>query len=1034
MSLSDLSLRRPVTILVVTLAAMLLGAVSIWKLRLDFLPQMEFPFIGVWAPYPNAVPEEVEREVVRPIEEVMATLGGVKHIFANCDQNGAFVGVQFDFGQPVDLLRVEVKERIDQVRPLLPNDLEETFLFTFNSNDIPIMEGRISSRGRDLSNSYDLLERRILNPLRRIEGVGRVEADGITPKQLTIYLRMDKIMEHKVEVDRVFALLNGNNVDLSIGHVRAGRQEVSVRALGQFKDFTEVEAMQISPGVRLRDIAEVVYREPAPTYRRRLNGEPAVAFWIQKASGANIVEVSRRVNAVLAEMNNDPALEGIDVVLFFDQAEQIKNSLNGLLSSGWMGSVLALGVLLLFLRQVRQTLIVSIAIPISVIGTCAFLYLTGRSLNVLTMMGLMLAVGMLVDNAIVVLEAIFQRQQRGDSAFEAARSGTREVALAVSASTLTSVIVFAPVILSKGEEIAVYLGEVGVTITVTLILSLIVCLTLVPIFASRLKQMRQVPEFGFLTRMKDRYVRILRWTAVTHPRHTAYLLVPAALLLTVGLIAVTKFSPEADSERGMKVEFLRINYEFTDNVSMERAEEYVLPVEAVLSARKDSLGIESLYSVYEANAAATRIYFQPGRKTGERDLREMRKWLRKHLPEQAGLDYRLGEDQEAGKGAKTISVTLFGEDSKLLRTYAEEAKRRLAQIPDLQDVRTDADDGREEVQVILDRARAGRFDVNPGGLASLLGLTFRGVSLREFQARDREVEMGILLEPSDRRNLESLAMLPVTMVDGRGIQLDQVAHFEMRRTPGSINREEQRTAASVRASYEGEEMKDVTRAVEGTMKNLALPTGYSWSFGREMRDSQEQQSRLGWDILLALACVYFVMAALFESFLHPLVIMNTVPLAGVGVVWTLILTRTPMNIMAMIGIVILIGVIVNNGIVLIDHINQLRRAGRSRSDAVLEGCRERFRPVLMTAGTTVLGLVPLALGDSNIGDARYAPMAMTLMGGLTVGTVLTLILLPTFYVLAEDDLARVRATLRWGLGRGPLPWARPAPPAAQVVD
>ncbi|MCC7142128.1 MAG: efflux RND transporter permease subunit [Candidatus Eisenbacteria bacterium] len=1034
MSLSDLSLRRPVTILVVTLAAMLLGAVSIWKLRLDFLPQMEFPFIGVWAPYPNAVPEEVEREVVRPIEEVMATLGGVKHIFANCDQNGAFVGVQFDFGQPVDLLRVEVKERIDQVRPLLPNDLEETFLFTFNSNDIPIMEGRISSRGRDLSNSYDLLERRILNPLRRIEGVGRVEADGITPKQLTIYLRMDKIMEHKVEVDRVFALLNGNNVDLSIGHVRAGRQEVSVRALGQFKDFTEVEAMQISPGVRLRDIAEVVYREPAPTYRRRLNGEPAVAFWIQKASGANIVEVSRRVNAVLAEMNNDPALEGIDVVLFFDQAEQIKNSLNGLLSSGWMGSVLALGVLLLFLRQVRQTLIVSIAIPISVIGACAFLYLTGRSLNVLTMMGLMLAVGMLVDNAIVVLEAIFQRQQRGDSAFEAARSGTREVALAVSASTLTSVIVFAPVILSKGEEIAVYLGEVGVTITVTLILSLIVCLTLVPIFASRLKQMRQVPEFGFLTRMKDRYVRILRWTAVTHPRHTAYLLVPAALLLTVGLIAVTKFSPEADSERGMKVEFLRINYEFTDNVSMERAEEYVLPVEAVLSARKDSLGIESLYSVYEANAAATRIYFQPGRKTGERDLREMRKWLRKHLPEQAGLDYRLGEDQEAGKGAKTISVTLFGEDSKLLRTYAEEAKRRLAQIPDLQDVRTDADDGREEVQVILDRARAGRFDVNPGGLASLLGLTFRGVSLREFQARDREVEMGILLEPSDRRNLESLAMLPVTMVDGRGIQLDQVAHFEMRRTPGSINREEQRTAASVRASYEGEEMKDVTRAVEGTMKNLALPTGYSWSFGREMRDSQEQQSRLGWDILLALACVYFVMAALFESFLHPLVIMNTVPLAGVGVVWTLILTRTPMNIMAMIGIVILIGVIVNNGIVLIDHINQLRRAGRSRSDAVLEGCRERFRPVLMTAGTTVLGLVPLALGDSNIGDARYAPMAMTLMGGLTVGTVLTLILLPTFYVLAEDDLARVRATLRWGLGRGPLPWARPAPPAAQVVD
>ncbi|MFN8549352.1 MAG: efflux RND transporter permease subunit [Candidatus Eisenbacteria bacterium] len=1025
MSLAQQSIRKPVTVLVLTLACLVLGAVSIWKLRLDFLPQMDFPFIGVYAPYMNAVPEEVERQIVRPIEEVMATLGDVKHVFSRVDQNGAFIGVQFQFGRPVDVLRMEVKDRLDQVRPLLPSDLEDTFLFTFNSNDIPILEGRISARGRDLSNSYDLLERRVLNPLRRIDGVGRVQADGINPKELTIYLRMEKILEHKVDLERVFTLLNANNVDLSVGRVRDGRQRVAVRALGQFESFHDVEELVIGPGLRLKDIAEVVYAEPAPSYRRRLNAEPAVAFWIQKASGANVVEVSERVHEVLKEISRDPALDGIDVELFFDQADEIKHSLSGLLSSGWMGSFLAIAVLLLFLRHLRTTLIVSIAIPFSVIATCAFLYLTGRTLNVLTMMGLMLAVGMLVDNAIVVLEAIFQRQQRGESAASAAGNGTREVAMAVTASTLTSVIVFAPVILSKSDDITVYLAEVGVTITVTLLFSLLVCLTLVPLMAARSKSIQQVPEFGFLTRAKDQYGRILEWTTIRHPRRTGYLLVPAAVAITVGLIAITKFSPEPESERGMKLEYLRINFDFKDNVNLYRAEQYVKPVEGFLMAKKDSLGVRSVYAVYEDNAATVRLYFDEKKKTGEKELRELRKWLRARLPVQAGVAYRFGEDTDAGKGAKKLEVNLFGEDSDVLRQYAAETKRRLALLSGLEDVRSDAEEGKEEVQILLDRALAGRYGVDPRGVASMLGLTFRGVSLREFEAKEREVKMGLLLEPADRRNLESLRSLPVGMVDGKAIELSQVARFEMNHTPGTLHREEQRTTVTVRGSYEGEKWKELLARVEGTMKNLELPPGYAWSFGREISDSAEQQNQMLMNILLALACVYFVMAALFESFLHPLVIMLCVPFAGIGVIWTLIVTRTPMNMMAMIGLVILIGVIVNNGIVLIDHVNQLRRAGRPRGEAILHGCRERFRPVLMTAGTTVLGLMPLAFGDSNIGEARYSPMAMALMGGLTIGTVLTLLVLPTFYVLAEDGLARLERAVGWGLGRTTLPWSAP---------
>ena len=402
MSLSDFSLRRPVTVLVTLAAVVVLGAVSLTRLKLDFLPKVDWPFVGVQIPYPNAVPAQVEREIARPVEEVMATLGDVKELRSFSGRDGAFVGVQFDFGRDVDVLRLEVKERMEQVRPLLPDDVEDYFIFTFNTTDIPVMEGRISAPGRDLAGSYELLERRIIAPLQRIEGVGRVQVDGISPKDVTIYLLLDKIVAHSVDIGALFRTLNASNVDLSLGRVMDGRQRVTVRSLGQFRNLDEIRALPVGEaGVRLDDIAEIVYAEPAPNYYRHLNGEPAIAFEIQKASGANIVEVTRRVRQVLRQIQDDPTLEGIDVVVWFDQGENILASLKGLLMSGLIGSLMAVGILLVFLRRLRTTLVAAVAIPVSVIATCAFLYLSHRSLNILTMMGLMLAVGMLVDGAIV---------------------------------------------------------------------------------------------------------------------------------------------------------------------------------------------------------------------------------------------------------------------------------------------------------------------------------------------------------------------------------------------------------------------------------------------------------------------------------------------------------------------------------------------------------------------------------------------------------------------------------------------------------
>lgn len=1030
MSLSDHSLRRPVTIGVLAAALVVLGVVSLVRLRLDFLPAMDFPFIGVYAPYPNAVPAQVEKEIARPIEEIMATLGDVREIFSTSDENGAFVGVLFDFGRNVDALRLEVQERLEQVRPLLPADLRDTYLFTFNSTDIPIMVGRISARGVDLASSYDLLERRVLRPLQRVEGVGRVQVEGIAPKEITIYLFLDKIIEHSIDVGRLFRQLNANNLDLSVGRVYDGRQRVTVRTLGQFRSLEEIADLPVgSGGVRLRDVAVVDYSEPLPSVRRRIDGEPAVAFEIQKASGANIVEVSDRVQAVLEEIRQDPALQGFEVLLFFDQAEQIRNSLSSLLSAGLIGSLLAVGILYLFLRRLKTTLIISIAIPFSVIGAGTFLYATGRSLNVLTMMGLMLAVGMLVDNAIVVLESIHRRGERGVPPLEAAREGTREVALAVTASTLTSVVVFAPIVLSKNDQMGAWLGQVGITISVTLLLSLLVCLTLVPLLAARTRLQAGRPEFRPLARLRETYLSALRWTAVRHPRRTGLIFIPLFLVVTALAMKATGFEPEVMGESGAVQDNVLIGVEFSDNVNLYGVTRYVEQIEGFLLPRSDSLGVESVYSFFSDNFAGIRLYFPKGTSRGDAEVRRLRQYLRDELPVLPGAKYRIGEEEESGRGAKQITVSLFGEDTELLTELAREAARRLSHVEGLEDVRSAADEGSDEVRVVLDRRQAARFGLDSRTLAEILGLTFRGVPLRDFQGREREVEMGIVLEPSDRRNLDNLARLPVSYQGARPVLLDQVARFEFGRGPQQISRDRQRTAVTVRANYEGERYGDMTRQVERVMKTLDLPAGYQWSFGRELRESQREQSGMGLSILLAICLVYLLMAALFESFLHPLVIMSCIPFAALGVIWTLMVTRTPFNLLAMIGVVILIGIVVNNGIVLLDRIHRLRCEGRDRTSAILEGCRDRFRPILMTATTTILGLAPLAFGKADIAGGYYFPLARAVMGGLATSTVLTLLVLPTFYVLAEQAAAASRRTIAWGLGRGPLPWRAQSPPA-----
>jgi HAE1 family hydrophobic/amphiphilic exporter-1 len=1037
MWLTRLAVRRPVTVVMVLVSVLVLGAISLHRLPLNFLPNAELPFIGVLIPYPNGIPGQVEKEITRPVEEVLATMGGVKQVFSQSDAEQSFVGVEFNWGRNVDLLRLEVKEKLDQIRPDLPADVRDIMLFTFNTNDIPIVEGRISAKDHDLSGSYDLIEHRIVNRLQRVPGVGRVMLDGVEPAEVSVYLKLDKIKEHRIDVGRLFNQLSASNFNLTVGHVTKDGLRYSLRSVGSLHSLDDIRNLPVDDrGLRLRDVADVVYAEPALTYGRFLNREPAVAFIVQKASGANTVEVVDAIKKELGRINRDPALEGIDALLFFDQGEQITNSLNGLLLSGLIGGVLAVLVLYFFLLRIGTTLIVSLAIPISIIGTACFLYLTGRSLNVLSMMGLMLGVGMLIDNAVVVLESIYRRMGQGEDPVSATVNGTRDVGKPVVSATLTSIIVFAPVIFGPKNELTTWLAEVGVTITVTLLLSLLVSLTLIPLLTSHiLKGGRQsVARNPLVERWGGIYERVLRWTAIRHPWITGIPIALGVLLFTVALVAVTKFKPDPLGERGIRQEYLQINYDFSDNLNYHRTKEYVQTVQDSLWKVKDDLGAEYIYCFYQDNHAQTRLYFKD-KALSEKRLKELRKQVREALPTMAGVTFRLGDDEGKGTGAKRFSVTVWGEDSEELNDMASEVKRRLSLVTDVHDVSTDMERGAEEVQVRIDPVRARQLGISPGDVARVMAVTFRGVQLPRVHADNREIDLWVSLDPADRTNIENLKELMVGSTGGREITLDQVASTVMGRGADRITRHNRKTAVEVRGNYEGKDFDAVLKEVRATMETMHFPPGYGWNFGTRIQEAQEQQGQMGIDVLLALICVYMVMASLFESLVHPGTVMFCIPFASLGVIWFMIATNTPFNLMAMIGMVILVGVVVNNGIVLVAHINQLRREGCSLDEALVQGGRERFRPIMMTATTTILGLIPLALGGSHVGDLDLYPMARALIGGLASSTLLTLVMLPVYYQLTErirrrlarlfPGLARLLARLRARLRRRPAGAALP---------
>jgi HAE1 family hydrophobic/amphiphilic exporter-1 len=993
------ALRRPVTTLMTFIAVSLIGVIAMRLLPLELFPDIRFPGLQVTIPYSGSTPEEVEELITRPAEEAIATLSGIKEIRSTSSETGAELVVLFQWDRDPSAVGFAVRTKLESIKHEFPPSANRILTQMFAAGDDRVLAVRISSN-EDLTRQYDTLDRYLKKPLERLDGVARVSLEGVEPLELRILVDPVRIAAYGVDVARLRDALEGANFSVSAGEVTGGQQRFLVRPIGEFRTIEDVRNFIVAGNVRLRDVADVNLVTPELTVGRHLNGRPGVGLDVFKSTGANIVDVADRVMAVVEEQRKLPQLQGVQVIVLQNQSENIKSSLGELRNAGLIGAGLALVVLFLFLRDVPTTLIVSLAVPFSLLITVAAMYFLGFSLNILTMMGMLLAIGLLVDNAVVVTESIFRhRQAAGADAVGATLSGVTEVGLAVLAGTLSTVIVFLPIIFGQESEISIFMVHVAVPIVISMLASLLVAQTIIPTLTARFPSPPPIKAGSYFARVQSWYLRRLDWM-FAHKWWSALFVVLTVLspvpLFASKILKMDMF-PQDASDR------LFLPYHIEGTYPLERTEEAVSRVEKYLEDNKDRFGIDLIYSYYLPDEASSVIRLKP-REELPMDPRDLMKEIEKGMPEIiiGKPSFRFDEEQEQ---TGSFSMRLTGESTEALVALSGAVVQRLRDVKGFDSVRSTAKAGEHEIQVLVDRDRASRLGLSPQAVAQTIAVAMRGDPLKEFHADDREIQMRLAFRADNRQSLEDLASTPLYLPDGTRSNLGAVATFRIDKSARTIERVNQLTSVVIEGIIsEKSSLDDVKKGVDAVMKEYPLPPGVGWEYGRSVQDSDDTAKTMQTNILLAVALIFLVMASLFESLLYPVSIISSIIFAIVGVFWGLAITQTPVSFMAMLGIMILIGVIVNIGIVLIAHVLDLRKEGMNRHDAILEAARHRLRPILMTTVVTLLAMLPLAVGHTQIGGdgPAYYPMARALMSGLAFGSVTSLFFVPLFYVWLDD--------------------------------
>lgn len=1037
MNIARISVTRPVAVTMRIAALVLLGAICFTRLPIDLLPNITFPTVVVSTNWPNVGPEEIEAQITRPIERAVSSVRNLYQINSTSSEGSSSVRVQFQWGTDIGEAAVDVLQLVQRARRQFPSDptLEAPIVFKFDPTQIPIRMYGVSGEP-DPVKLRTLLDNQVAPILETASGVAGVSVTGGQQRAIMVHIDPQRLRAHNLALSDVTRRIAEENLNLPAGIAKQSETEYTIRSLGLFRSVEEIKAIPVGNFggriVSLGDIATV--RDAAPETRiyTRHNGQPAVGITITKQSGANTVSTAQALDEKIEQVKR--LYPHLKFGLAYDQSRFISNSINNLKHHALIGGCLAVLILLFFLRNLRSTLVVALSIPISIISTFALLYFCGFSLNVMSLGGLALATGLIVDDAVVVLENIFRHIERDKKrAAEAAVSGTSEILSAVLASTFTVMVVFLPLLLIKGQAGQMY-TQFALVVIFSLAVSLLDAATVVPMLASRVIQgeaHHEMIEDGHKRNLLERlfyrfgkwfnaldsaYRNGLRWAI----HHRWWVIGGAATVTaTVTLLLMpqigTELMPKTDSGD------FSLNIRMPQGTAVSRTNATCLEIERILTshpavettfaAAGTSLRFRGAVGNPKPNEASINVKLKEHRaQTTEEVMADIRKELAK-LPGVRGfpMQFDLVSNIISG-GPPGVEINIFGDNLSTLVHLSREAMNRLRDIPGLENLDVNWQEATPEIQWKVDRQKALQMGLTFQDIARAIGTATSGTIASYFQDGSFQFPIIVQLPESERKTVAELENIPLYPSRTNGssppatILLRQVARSEIGTGPNEITRLDRQRYIAVNGQIQGRPESEVQADIQKALAGMSMPTGYYWDWGTRQKQKAEEASGMWLAIVLAICLIYMLLASQFESFVHPLTVLLSVPLSAVGVVLAFFLTGRMFGLTAFIGVLMLVGIVVKNGILLVDYTNVLRGRGLPRDEAVLTAGPTRLRPILMTTLATIFGMLPIAIGFGE-GAETQVPMATAVIGGLMTSTLLTLFVIPTVYTLF-DDLGR----------------------------
>ncbi len=1023
MKLPGFSVRRPIFTTMVTLIVVIIGAVSLSRLQIDLLPEIELPTLTIRTGYEGASPEVMERLVTRIIEEVVATVPGVEEMTSQSSEGDSPVRVTFAWGTDIDTAALDVQSKLEDEINELPDDIVRPGIRKFDIASFPVVLLGISSK-LDPVELTELIENQIRYRFSRVPGVAQVDLWGGFDREVRIALDPERIKALGLPLDRVIESIRDANLDLPAGRIEQGRYEVTLRAPAEFQSLAQIRDTVIvnrdGAAVTLGQVAEVKDTYQKLSRMVRVNGERGIRVAIRKQADANTVEVSK---AILAEIDAaNAAYPQINVVPVINQGNFIERSISNVARSVMYGGGLAILVLLFFLRNIRSTLVISLAIPISIVATFALVYFGGLTLNLMTLGGLALGVGMMVDSSIVVLENIFRRRDENrETPAAASVEGAREVAPAIVASTITTLVIFLPLVFIRGVT-GILFKELAYVIIFSLICSLMVALSLVPMLASRLVKSHEPGEKSrwpvfdrffsvserWLNGLTDGYRNLLR-RVLDHRPATVFFAVAVlgASLLLLPLIG-TEFLPPSDEgevritgemEIGTRLELIDRQARKMEKIVYDAVPEAVSTMASAGAGGYQSRGIST---------AEMRLSLVPSSERDRSNIEiadDLRQRLEGKIP---GMQIRTRAPQgqflleRILGGDEGLTVEIRGFELEILDALARQAADAIADVDGITDIQTSKEAGMPQESIRVDRNKIADMGLSARDITRAIETAVAGSNAGEYRAGSNSYRIFVQLADAEKRSIDEILDLTLTAASGEQVVLRNLVTTESGFGPIVIDRKDQQRLVTVSANVSGRDLGSVAAEVQERLGGIARPIGYDLFVAGTFEEQQEAFGELIVSLILALILVYMVLACQYESLRDPLVVMLSVPLAIVGVLITLFLTRTTFNVQSYIGCIMLGGIVVNNAILLVDQAGQLSRGGMGIRESVVEAGRRRLRPILMTTLTTILGLLPLAFGIGEGADAQ-APLARAVIGGLTGSTLITLILIPVVYTLFHPE-------------------------------